>query len=298
MLTFVIPTRNAEEYLERCLQSIRYQLEPAKIIVVDGYSEDKTLEIANRYGATILHNPYKLAEYGVKQGILATDTELVVVFAADNELPHPGWVMIIEDIFRDHDIDAAWGRIIGTGINKYFELIQNDPLCWFVNRNLQAYAPYPGWNEFEVDPKKPLIWGANGLVYKTEYIKPIWDRAGYLGDNDAFQYMIEQGHNKVAYYNGSFVIHHHVKSIKHCISKWWRNHTQHYLLHKEERNMRWIITKGFYCKVFLWMLYTVFLSLPHSILLAIWHKDKAWLYHYPLSMGQLFVYIRAKICAF
>ena len=93
MLTFVIPTRNAEEYLERCLKSIRDQIEPAKVIVVDGYSEDKTLDIAYYYKAQVMLNPYKLAEYGVKIGILATKTDLVAVFAADNELPMKTWVL-------------------------------------------------------------------------------------------------------------------------------------------------------------------------------------------------------------
>lgn len=45
-----ILTRNSEETLERCLESVRYF---AEIIILDGNSTDGTLDIARRYGARI-----------------------------------------------------------------------------------------------------------------------------------------------------------------------------------------------------------------------------------------------------
>jgi len=299
MLTFIIPTYNAEEYLNKCLSSIRLQTVYSDIIVVDGGSTDETVEIAKKYDADILYNGYKLAEYGVKLGMKNVSTELVVVFAADNELPHFGWVEEVEEMFKNFNLDAAWGKIDGYGINEYFGLIQNDPLCYFVNKNLKYYLKnrlmrYDDWNIFRVDPKRPLIWGANGLVLRSKQISDIWCVNGYLGDNDAFQSMIEQGHNKVAYFNDTFILHHHVKCIKHCISKWWRNHSLHYKLHKEERNMNWIITPSFYPKLLLWVLYTISpVCFYHSLILGL--KNKAWLYHFPLSIGQLYVYIRGRL---
>ena len=275
MITFVIPTFNAQEYLVRCLSSIKSQTKPAEILIVDGGSTDETLNIAEAYGCKVLTNARKLAEFGVQIGILATNTDLVVVFAADNELPYLDWVERVIEIFRNKQISALWGRIIGDKrpINQYFGLIQNDPLCWFL--------------------KPPHVFGANGLVYRTKDIKPIWNTPNYVGDNDAFQTMIEQGKTYV-YLDEPFVIHHHCKSIKHCATKWWRNHTKHYLPNKSVRNMRWL-GDNFALKVCLWIPYVIFLSLPHSIFLVIKDRNKAWLYHFPLSFAQMSVYILAKL---
>lgn len=274
-ISFVIPTFNAQEYLEKCLISIRRQAEPAEIIIVDGGSTDRTLEIAKRYDCKVLSNPQKLAEFGLQIGILATNTDLVVVFAADNELPIDYWIGLVYIYFRTRGISALWGRLIGDElpINRYYELIQNDPLCWFL--------------------KPPHVWGANGLVYRTKDIKPIWNTPGYVGDNDAFQTMVEQG-KEFQYIDAPFVIHHHCKSIRHCVGKWWRNHTQHFLPHQKTRNMRWL-GKNFYFKVCLWIPYVIFLSFPHSLYLAVKDKNKAWLYHFPLSFCQMSIYLLAKL---
>lgn len=52
-ISVVVPVRNAEAMLDGCLASIQAQ-DPREIIVVDGNSTDGSLEIARRYGATIL----------------------------------------------------------------------------------------------------------------------------------------------------------------------------------------------------------------------------------------------------
>jgi len=52
-ISVVVPARNAEAMLDKCLASIEAQ-EPREVIVVDGNSTDGTLMIARRHGATIL----------------------------------------------------------------------------------------------------------------------------------------------------------------------------------------------------------------------------------------------------
>ena len=52
-VSVVVPARNAEKWLARCLQSIRRQ-HPREIIVVDGCSTDATVEIARSYGARVI----------------------------------------------------------------------------------------------------------------------------------------------------------------------------------------------------------------------------------------------------
>ena len=54
LVSVVIPTKNSEVTIERCLRSIRKQTyENIEIIVIDNYSKDSTREIAEKFGARI-----------------------------------------------------------------------------------------------------------------------------------------------------------------------------------------------------------------------------------------------------
>ena len=57
MVSVVIPTYNSERTLEKCLKSIVDQTyKNIEIIIVDKFSEDKTVEIAKSYGARIIQD--------------------------------------------------------------------------------------------------------------------------------------------------------------------------------------------------------------------------------------------------
>ncbi len=310
-ISFIIPTYNASYYLERCLKSIRnqeYSPEKIEILIIDGGSADTTLEIAQKYQCKILENPRKLAEYAVQIGVLNASGELLVIFASDNELSTAEWAnTVIKPFIHDKNVAAVWGKIVATkdssALNKYFALIQNDPLNFFINKNLQSYLSdkatikEENYYIFNVDFSKPLVWGANGLTYRKELIRPIWDSGAYLGDNDAFQIMIEKGINRVAYFNDSFIYHHHVSRITDCIKKWKRNYIQHYLKKRKTRNLRWVFAKGFFFKLVLWIVYSgiPIFSFIHSIFFAIRNRNRYWLYHSVASFTQMFTYSVATI---
>ncbi|RYE25058.1 MAG: glycosyltransferase family 2 protein [Sphingobacteriales bacterium] len=67
-LSVVIITYNEEKNLGRCLESVRRIAD--EIIVVDSNSTDKTVEIAEQYGAKVFQHPF---EGYVKQKIIATN---------------------------------------------------------------------------------------------------------------------------------------------------------------------------------------------------------------------------------
>ncbi len=305
-LTFVIPTFNASRHLACCLKSIRnqdYVKDKIEIIVVDGGSEDHTIQIAEGFGSKILHNEKRLAEYGVQLGVHEASGDLLVIFAADNELVGKDWAQKVTAVFSEFEgVSAVWGKLASGAqdpfLNKYFELIQSDPLNWFLNHNLNYYRKktqifHGEFFKFRVDASRPLVWGANGLIYRTRCIKPIWEQSGYLGDNDAFQSMIEKGDDEVVYFDIPFVYHHHVAALGDWVKKWKRNFLCHLADKQETRNMNWVFVRGFKKKVFIWAFYCLIpvFSIGDSLYRAVKDRNLFWFYHPVVSLAQFLTYV-------
>ena len=85
-ISVVIPVRNAEGILGECLASVAAS-RPAEVIVVDGMSTDRTLDIARRHGATILSDEGKGLPYARILGTQHARTERVLLLDADVILP-------------------------------------------------------------------------------------------------------------------------------------------------------------------------------------------------------------------
>jgi len=55
-ISAIIPTHNEEDYIGKCLKCLSNQTYfPIEVIIVDYISEDRTCEIARKYGARVLH---------------------------------------------------------------------------------------------------------------------------------------------------------------------------------------------------------------------------------------------------
>ncbi|MBI1911178.1 MAG: glycosyltransferase family 2 protein [Deltaproteobacteria bacterium] len=304
--SFIIPVFNAQMHIRTCLASIRaqdYPQDKVEVILLDGGCTDSTIDTARQFEPKVFPNPKKLAEYGLQVGIKHAHGDLVVIFAADNELHSKDWLTKAARPFsEDHECSAVWGPLKSglndPPINKYFELIQSDPMTFFMNKNISSYLNDAATRIrgsafiFKVDPHKPLVWGANGLVLKRELISPIWAQHGYLGDNDAFQQMIEQGNNKVAYIMDLITYHHHVGKVNDWVGKWKRNFSQHFLDKLDTRNTNWVFVDNFRARLILWLIYSTnpILSGSHAVYLSIRDRNIFWFYHPLLCFLQTFVY--------
>lgn len=307
-ITFTVPTYNASSDLKKCLEGIRkqdYPQEKIEIIIADGGSSDDTVEVARGFGAKVLDNPKKLSEFGVPIAIQKATGDLVVSLATDNELCSDIWIRkMIQPFVVDEKVCAVWGKLISSEedarINKYYELIQSDPFTFFMNRNLDMYLRTAEQKEgdtclyfsFYAKEDYPLPWGANGIAYRTDIIQDIWKIGEYLGDNDAFQCMIESGKNKVAYIPSLNVYHHTVRSLPHWISKWKRNYIKHFLTKRRTRNLNWAFTRDFQSKLLLWLIYSLapIFSSVDTIYKIIKDRNFYWIYHPLVCFVQSITY--------
>jgi glycosyltransferase involved in cell wall biosynthesis len=82
----IVLTYNEEQHIVRCLKSLAGVA--AEILVVDSYSTDKTVELAEKSGATVVQNPFQnhaaQFNWGVDQ--LSEDTDWVIRLDADEYL--------------------------------------------------------------------------------------------------------------------------------------------------------------------------------------------------------------------
>ena len=103
---------------------------------MDGGSTDETRAIAARHGATVVANPLRRAEPGVKLGLERARHEIRVVMAADNGLPRADWVRRVTGAFADPEVRAAYTHVVdapGDSFTcRYINRLHADPFNWFV----------------------------------------------------------------------------------------------------------------------------------------------------------------------
>lgn len=92
-VSFCIPTYNSESTIDNCLKSIINQNYPdIEIIIVDGYSKDKTVEIAKKYTDKIYFDKGTLGS-ARQLSIEKSTGEIVALFDADIIIPHSNWLL-------------------------------------------------------------------------------------------------------------------------------------------------------------------------------------------------------------
>lgn len=141
-ISIVIPTRNSEKTLERCLRSIveqEYPREKMMLVIVDAFSSDKTVEIAKAFGATVLINPRITGEAGKALGADAAKSEILAFIDSDNVLSSKDWLIkMVEPFMNNSEIVASepiyYGyRLKEPIIIRYCSLVgADDPLTVYL----------------------------------------------------------------------------------------------------------------------------------------------------------------------
>lgn len=187
-VSILIPTLNAQKFLDLCLSSIAnqdYPQEKIEIIIADGGSKDQTLAIAKKSGAKIYENPLKTGESGKAVALKHARGEIVALIDSDNILPGKNWLKNMIEPFSDLEIVGSepWEftyRKSDGFIDRYCALLgMNDPLCYFlgnydrVNTLTGKWTSLPvdqedkgGWLKVTLKPEAIPTIGANGTFFR------------------------------------------------------------------------------------------------------------------------------------
>jgi len=113
-ISIIVLTLNEEKNIGRCLDSIMNQDLPkdrVEIIVVDGDSEDRTREIAEKYTSKILIEKKHNFGYARNLGVRSAAGDYIVFISADAWADN-GWLKNIQNTLSEEEIDGVVGKQI------------------------------------------------------------------------------------------------------------------------------------------------------------------------------------------
>lgn len=110
LVSVVIPAYNEEQYLTKALQSIINQdFQNFELIVVNNNSTDKTVEIAEGFGAKVIHESQRGVGFARQAGFLEAKGKIVATTDADTILPQNWLSRIVDEFEKDENLVAFGG---------------------------------------------------------------------------------------------------------------------------------------------------------------------------------------------
>lgn len=132
----VIPARNSALTLGTTIDALlRGQRLPDEILVIDGCSMDRTIDVAQQRGARVIPNAKRHTAAARQLGVTAAAGD-VVAFTDSDCIPAPDWLHRIADHFEaDAQLDGVGGKVLLTAprneVQRYsanvFEAIMHFP---------------------------------------------------------------------------------------------------------------------------------------------------------------------------
>jgi succinoglycan biosynthesis protein ExoA len=115
-VSIVVPARNNENDIDRCLRSLNnldYPKDCYEVIVVDGHSSDRTVEIAKAFNARIVYDPGRGGGrvVGLNAGIDYARGEYIAFTDADCAVD-AGWLKKAARYFTDDSVAGVGGHAI------------------------------------------------------------------------------------------------------------------------------------------------------------------------------------------
>lgn len=139
-ISVIMPTLSPERTIELSLRSIcnrRYAQERVEILVVDGGSTDRTIEISKAHGAKVLPNPKVRQEFAKHIGLRAATGHYAVFLDSDEVLDNVEALsnrVAAFDALPDVRVVLSGGyrkTEHASSVNDYINIF-SDPFAWFM----------------------------------------------------------------------------------------------------------------------------------------------------------------------
>jgi glycosyltransferase involved in cell wall biosynthesis len=161
-VTILIPTYNEEKALPETLASLR-QMSPSpdEILLIDGGSGDRTIEIAQSAGIAAVAAPRKGRGAQINYGVQLAAGEIVCVLHADSFLPSDA-VAVIRSTMADSKIALAsfMPRLVGPGGTRWGSSFHNWIKTWYAPLLVRPHLFFGGVR---------LLFGDHAMFFRREH---------------------------------------------------------------------------------------------------------------------------------
>lgn len=148
----ILNTYNEEKNIVRCLSCIRRQNYPQnkiEIILVDDYSQDRTVALSKLYDIIVVNSGYKNRERSKSIGIRHAKGEILLMMDAD--------VFLISDNYINRCVEL---------LSKYPTAVATQSIRWYYHKNDYIVNRY--CNLFGISDPTMLFLGKRGSLMSTE----------------------------------------------------------------------------------------------------------------------------------
>ena len=267
-ISIIIPTYNEEPNIERCLNSIFKQDYPRKlleVLLVDNYSQDKTVEIAKKYPVVILMSRIKDTQVSKMVGLRRAKGDLFYHMDADLEFKSKDFLKKLTVPLLDNpQIIGSFGEICNvphdSNLNRFltYDIHQRDPVLEYFSPSIYStiVERHPKYllGHYQLHNIPPE---GRCLFWKKKVMKTPIAKGKEFRDLDSLVILVKSGFCYFAYVPKAREYHRHVQGIKSLIKKRLRNIHRNFLPNYETREYTWfnLNSKKDVIKIIIWIIY-------------------------------------------
>lgn len=294
-ITITVPILNEEARIGRLLRSIRaqrYPQERVEVMVLDGGSTDRSVEICRRYDSVVLPNVARDQESGKRIGSEAASGEFHMYMDADMEWSHDGCLeALVRPWLREEGLAGSFPSYkvdpADPPLNRYLSAqpLYQDPLMRFLSCSVgeTIFAEREGYALCRFVPGKVPVLGI--ALYRTSFVREVVASCGPTWKWSDVDFAIEiarRGVGPIAFVPDAGIFHRSSMTRQAHLEKLRRNVRVTYLPNTDRRRatyIRWGRPRDV-LRLTAWVVYAnlVVPGVVNGVLKAIRTRDPAMLY--------------------
>ena len=204
LLTIVIPTLNEEEAIGKVIDEILEQgFEPEQILVVDGYSTDRTVEIARSKGVRVVYQKGRGKADAIRTAVEYVDTPYMLVMDGDYTYPAKHIRELLEKIHYEGHDEVIGARVKGRENIPLVNRFGNRVLTLFFNLLFGTHLTdvLSGMYILRTESVRTALFESKGFSIESEIAAHIVSSGGSIAEHP-IEYRRRLGRKKLRVVDG------------------------------------------------------------------------------------------------